>query len=509
MHTKPSRFTDPVLILYNEPQPGPHSESDAGVLCEVAAVAEALDELDVPHRVAGVTTLEDVGRALAAAPECCVVNLVESLASGVEDACHVPAVCRAFGKRVSGTLTPGLLLTLDKGMTKTVLGAAGVPVACAIAVPPGNECVLGIPDGPVIVKPLLADASEGIFSDSVLFNPAPASVAQCVSRIHADFGQTALVEQYLPGREFNVSLIEQDGRVDVLPLAEIDFSAFPPDKPRIVDYDAKWREDSFAYRHTPRRVPAEIDGGTAERIRETAIKAWAVTGCHDYARVDLRLDADGQPVVIEVNANPDISPDAGFAAALDAGGVAYARFVAGLLRNMGCRETPSSPPEAVAAPDVVIRRTDRSDRQAILDMLRETGVFYEHELDVALEVLDEALLHGETGHYQSHTAVRAGAVAGWSCFGPTPCTSGTYDLYWLCVHPSGQGRGVGTALCANVELLVAEQGGRRIVAETSGRDVYEPARRFYTAHGFRPAARVPDFYGPGDDKLIYVRSLLV
>ena len=113
----------------------------------------------------------------------------------------------------------------------------------------------------------------------------------------------------------------------MLPLAEIDFSAFEAGRPRIVGYEAKWLEDSFEYQHTPRIIPAPLPKRVAERIRELAAAACRTLSCFEYCRVDFRLDKANRPYVLEVNANPDISPDAGFAAAIEAAGISYPAFV--------------------------------------------------------------------------------------------------------------------------------------------------------------------------------------
>jgi GNAT superfamily N-acetyltransferase len=99
-----------------------------------------------------------------------------------------------------------------------------------------------------------------------------------------------------------------------------------------------------------------------------------------------------------------------------------------------------------------------------------------------------------------------GTLAGWICWGATPCTEGTWDLYWLAVHPSAQGHGLGTALVEGMEQLLTGR-ARLISVDTSGRADYEPTRRFYEARGYRAVAVVPDFYAPGDDQVIYTRAL--
>ncbi|MBN1557429.1 MAG: GNAT family N-acetyltransferase [Lentisphaerae bacterium] len=499
-----------VLILYNEPvhAAAEHAESDAGVWHEVAHVAAALEALSVPCRAVSVRTLADVGQVLGAAAEPYVFNLVERLDGPPSEACLVPAVCAAFGKAYTGSGAPCQLLALDKWQTHCALSAAGVFVPRAAVIPPGpfDPGSLTLPP-PRIVKPLCADASEGIDAESVLMTPDPAALRRRVRYIHAHFGQAALVEQYIEGRELNVALLERNGVLSVLPPAEIDFSAFPPGKPRIVGYRAKWIEHSFEYRNTPRRIPAPLDPATARRLRAAARAAWQHLGCRDYARVDLRLPPRGEPFVMDVNPNPDLSPEAGFAAALAARGIGFSTFVRALLENAGMSFPPAGRPAPRnprgAAPR--LRRSRDGDREAVLDLLKATGVFHAFEIEVAREVLDEALKAGPAGHYQSYTALRGREPIGWICFGAAPCTSGTFDLYWLAVHPRHRGLGVAAALLARAETDIRARAGRFIVVETSSRAVYRPARRFYRRHGFLRAAVLKGFYAPHDNKLVYVK----
>jgi ribosomal protein S18 acetylase RimI-like enzyme len=121
---------------------------------------------------------------------------------------------------------------------------------------------------------------------------------------------------------------------------------------------------------------------------------------------------------------------------------------------------------------------------------------------VALEVFDAAV--GRSPDYTALAAEVGGTLAGWICWGATPCTEGTYDLYWMAVDPALHGAGVGSALLAEMERRL---GGvaRLIVVETAGRADYLPTRAFYERRGYRAAARIPDFYSPGDDLIVYVK----
>jgi D-alanine-D-alanine ligase len=334
-----------VLILHNDPSPPAGSgaavcaESWAGVLHEAAAVAAALDTLEIPHRTASVRILSDVPAAVAGASEDIVFNLVEELHGASGDACLVPGICRAMGRGVTGNGTACHILTLDKWIAKAALRSHGVDTPGAVVIPLGGGADgQELPEGDLMIKPLATDASEGIDGASVVRRGERERIAEVVRRIHTAFGQPALVEQYIEGREFNVSIFEDGGELRVLPLAEIEFTGFPAGRPRIVDYAAKWVEQSFEYRNTLRRVPAaNVPEDATGRLRCAAAASWRALGCQDYARVDFRLDAQGNPFVLEVNANPDISPDAGFCAALAAAGIAFPDFVAAVTGNAARR----------------------------------------------------------------------------------------------------------------------------------------------------------------------------
>jgi D-alanine-D-alanine ligase len=157
---------------------------------------------------------------------------------------------------------------------------------------------------------------------------------------------------------------------------------------------------------------------------------------------------------------------------------------------------------AVAA--ATLRSVRASDRAAIEHITRSSGLFREDEIPVAVEVFDAAAAHDP-----SYTALAAeidGGVAGWICWGPTPCTVGTWDLYWMAVAPSLQGTGVGTVLIREMEHRLAGL-ARMIVVETAGRADYAGTRAFYEARGYRAVATIPDFYAPGDDQIAYVKYL--
>ena len=151
-----------------------------------------------------------------------------------------------------------------------------------------------------------------------------------------------------------------------------------------------------------------------------------------------------------------------------------------------------------------LRQLTAADRGRIEEISRAVGLFREDEIPVALEVFDGAV--AGSPDYLALGAEQDGRLVGWICWGPTPCTLGTYDLYWMAVDPALHGAGVGTALLHAMEQRLAGL-ARLIVVETAGRPEYAPTRAFYQARGYRVASRIPDFYAPGDDQVVYLKSL--
>lgn len=151
----------------------------------------------------------------------------------------------------------------------------------------------------------------------------------------------------------------------------------------------------------------------------------------------------------------------------------------------------------------LIRPLIASDRQPILDILHKTAVFSPEEISIALELIDTVLSRPDQKDYVIHTHLMDGAVDGYYCIGPTPGTAGTFDLYWIAVDPSMQGKGIGQELNKHAERQIVERGGKLIIVETSSRDVYEGTRRFYTRQNYEELARIRDYYTTGDDLVIY------
>jgi D-alanine-D-alanine ligase len=153
-----------------------------------------------------------------------------------------------------------------------------------------------------------------------------------------------------------------------------------------------------------------------------------------------------------------------------------------------------------------LRDLTRADRDRIEAITRSVGLFRDDEVGVALEVFDEAVSGRPDNTYSLLGATVDGRLAGWICWGPTPCTLGTYDLYWMAVDPELQGSGIGTALVQEMERRLAGV-ARLIVVETAGRPDYAGTRAFYQARGYSPVSTIPGFYAPGDDQVVFVKDV--
>jgi len=148
-----------------------------------------------------------------------------------------------------------------------------------------------------------------------------------------------------------------------------------------------------------------------------------------------------------------------------------------------------------------------SDAGLVRDIVSSTGFFNAEEVDIAVELVDEALSRGASAGYFFVFADYEGGVAGYACYGPIPGTKSSFDLYWIAVRAELRGRGLGRMLMQRAESAVGEMGGTRVYIDTSSREQYAPTRGFYESCGYRKDAVLEDFYASGDSKVIYVKKL--
>lgn len=317
----PAPAKPPVVIVHGVIDASRPDEQDT--LDQVRDVAAVLARSG--HRVEALALSLDLRPLETIVRDAIVFNLVEALAANGR-LIHLPAaVMEHMGLVFTGSGSAALAVTTDKLLTKRLLHATGISTPAGPGVPRSRDR-----DARFIVKSVWEDASFGIDAGSVV---SAADVEAALAERARRYGGEWFAEEYIDGREFNLSIIEDgEGRPQVLPIAEITFQGYGPDRPRIVDYEAKWAQDSFAYANTPRRFLADSeDVALADDLRRLALASWCQLGLCGYGRVDFRVDRHGRCYVLEANANPCLAPDAGFAAAAAAAGISYDQLIGSIL----------------------------------------------------------------------------------------------------------------------------------------------------------------------------------
>jgi D-alanine-D-alanine ligase len=299
--------------------------ADEGVEACARAVYAAFERAGYP--VVQVPVHDDVVSALSPYPptDWIVFNLGEGMEGRLFEEARIAWALEAMGYCFTGSGGNAIARSVHKARAKTLLADNGV------STPPGwlfrhsDEVPQrsGVLTYPLIVKPVAEDASIGVGPEAVVRTER--ALQERVGYVVERYRQAALAEAFVEGREFNIALWGDPARV--LPLAEIDFSAIEDPYARIVSFAAKWEVDSFEYHHTPVLCPASVDPALGDHVSDVARRAWITIGCRGYARVDMRLGKDDRLHVVEVNCNPDLSPDAGFYRAAEAAGYSYEDMV--------------------------------------------------------------------------------------------------------------------------------------------------------------------------------------
>jgi len=322
-----------IALVYNEPQ-----RSDYGAVDEYNAVLAVLEAVDAVHQallkldfdvtvVSLVPPLEQAEKELRDLDTDLVFNLFEGFCDNPETEAVIPEILSQMGIPFTGCPAPVLRLALDKAKTKLILKAAGIKTPDFQLLNPRTLDMFRL-DYPCIVKPCRGDASNGLSAESVVHDFS--ALERQVSRICYFFGGDALVAKFLPGREFNATVMG-NSELTVLPVSEIVYS-LPPGMPEILTFDAKWEDDSLYFEGTKPVCPAEIEAEEQHHIAETITTVYRLLGCRGYARVDMRLDGEGQLNVIEANPNPDISPGTGAARQAESAGMTYSQFIEGIVQ---------------------------------------------------------------------------------------------------------------------------------------------------------------------------------
>jgi D-alanine-D-alanine ligase len=351
-----------LAILHNadhdllEDDPGREAREDVTRVAGALAQALAGTGFRIDVVPVGEEPLQAIEKIARRRPEL-VLNLCESIGADSRGEMAVPVLLDLFGVPYTGSGALALGLALHKNKAKEMLRARGVPTPKAALVSSVADVARIDLPFPLIVKPTREDASVGIDFDSVVNDQI--SLARAVARVIDELEQPALVEQYIAGREIYVPLLGNQPRTN-LPLTEVQFGAAFENRPKIISYKAKWETESAEFRDSTPKAAA-LEPELEARIVAAAQSAFEALDCRDYGRVDLRLSADGQPYVIDVNPNCDLHPEAGFAKAARSIGIEYPALALRLVEIALARHH-ANPPHRLAGSRAA-RRAAAPDRE--------------------------------------------------------------------------------------------------------------------------------------------------
>ncbi|HNT42145.1 MAG TPA: ATP-grasp domain-containing protein [Tenuifilaceae bacterium] len=323
-----NRQTIHAVILYNElsESAGP---DERDVLDQVALVAEMLNKLGIESQRAEFSlNLQKVRDELSRLKPDFVFNLVESVNNRGNLIFLAPSLLNSMGIPFTGGSLETIFLTSSKTLTKQLMQDAGIPTPFWYQ---GNGSFIPDRDKRYIVKPIWEDGSLGLDEDSIFEGSNP-KLAEILNSI--DYN-THFIEEFVDGREFNISILAGQNGPQLLPPAEIIFRNYAPDKPHVVGYSAKWIEDSFEYINTNRTFDlSPNDQPLLSTMGDICLHCWKTFRVNGYARVDFRVDNAGNPWVLEINVNPCISRDSGFYAACMQAGIPFDEAVRSIIADI-------------------------------------------------------------------------------------------------------------------------------------------------------------------------------
>lgn len=314
-------------IIFNEPGEGALAD-ELDVIDQVDHIEKHLKKLGINVYRKGVTNrFMDEIAALAAEKPDFVFNLVESINNKGELNYFVPALLNMYSIPYSGNPLEALFVTTNKTLASKVMKGAGVNNPASYK--PSQSGLLK-PGRKYIVKPIWEDGSLGI-TDASVFECKPGYEDKLKGLDDSHW----FIEDFIDGREFNISVLAGKSGPEVMPPAEIVFVNYDETKPRIIDFKAKWEIESFEYINTVREFPGKnLSPKLAKNLEEIALECWHLFGLKGYARVDVRTDSNDNVFVIEINANPCISPDGGFVAATKEAGYPFTDVIQRIINDL-------------------------------------------------------------------------------------------------------------------------------------------------------------------------------
>jgi D-alanine-D-alanine ligase len=314
-------------IIYNEP--GENALADElDVIDQVEHIEKHLIELGITVYRRGITDqfMSEIATIAAEKPDF-VFNLVESINNKGELLYFVPALLNLYSIPYSGNPLEALFLTSNKTISSRMMKNAGINNPASYLPSQINQLQTG---RTYIVKPIWEDGSLGITSESVfVWKQGAEEKLKGLDDAHW------FIEDFIDGREFNISVLAGKDGPEVMPPAEIVFVDYGTERPRIIDFKAKWEMDSFEYTNTVREFPGnQLSSELYENLKKTALSCWHLFGLKGYARVDVRTDSNDNVFVIEINGNPCISPDGGFVAATKEGGYQFTEVLNRIINDL-------------------------------------------------------------------------------------------------------------------------------------------------------------------------------
>lgn len=334
-----------VLVLYNQTGEDEYEklkEIDPKTLdfqpvyrIDVATVAEEYEAVAKALKAEGfrvrLLNIEDNHRKLVAALNRyridVIFNLVEYFRDDPALEASVAGVFDLYGIPYTGAPPAALTLCQRKGFTKQMLAGHGIPTPhFRILHHPRIPRRHGL-KYPLIVKPAREDASTGVTKHSVVHDYA--SLVQQIEKVFAEFSPPVLVEEFIEGRELHISVLGNETPV-MLPAIEFDFSDLPDDHPPLISYEIKWSPLDSSYHQVHTVCPAPLSRKELRKIEEAVLPAYRLTGCRDYARVDMRMNARGEVFILEVNPNPDLTEGVSFMESAEKAGKSFS----GTLREI-------------------------------------------------------------------------------------------------------------------------------------------------------------------------------
>jgi len=290
------------------------------------------DAIEVFHKVTFIEANNNAFEKFRLSKTDIVFNIAEGFNNASRES-QIPAMLDMLNIPFTGSDALTLGICLDKARTKEILSYYKIPNANFILVdkykPLSNHSI----EFPSIVKPVSEGSSRGIFNSSIVRNYDELNAE--IKRVVDEYNQPAIIEDFLPGKEFTVALIGNGNSTEILPIVEIKYENFPDDVEHLYSYEAKWILDTKDNVFNVFECPASIDNDLEKQIKDTALQTYNILRCKDWSRIDIRLDKNGIPNVIEINPLPGIMPDptenSSFPKAARAAGINYNEMIQRVL----------------------------------------------------------------------------------------------------------------------------------------------------------------------------------